>query len=124
MNLTPIRVFHDEAQGASGLFRGPEVAQRPVLTPTVAKPSASFGWKAIQATPADPTANACDGSFTFGLAGVMESQTRSPDQVGVAFSHASSKKGHFGPQLMRDPGLGSYRTAWFMRQSYPRIHGA
>ena len=59
--------------------------------------------------------NACLKPFTFMIGTVMESSHVPLTKWALAFHlMASSKKGISAHQLMRQLGLGSYRTAWFV----------
>jgi transposase-like protein len=59
--------------------------------------------------------NACREPFTVTIGSVMESSHVPLHKWALAFRlMASSKKGVSAHQLMRNLGLGSYRTAWFM----------
>jgi transposase-like protein len=59
--------------------------------------------------------NACREPFTVMIGSVMESSHVPLHKWALAFRlMASSKKGVSAHQLMRNLGLGSYRTAWFM----------
>lgn len=61
--------------------------------------------------------NACREPFTVTVGSVMESSHIPLHKWALGFHlMASSKKGISANQLMRDLGLGSYRTAWFMAQ--------
>jgi len=58
---------------------------------------------------------ACEAQFTAMIGTVMESSHIPMHKWALAFHlMASSKKGISAHQLMRNLGLGSYRTAWFM----------
>ena len=59
--------------------------------------------------------NACQKPFTVTVGSVMESSHVPLHKWALGFHlMASSKKGISAHQLMRNLGLGSYRTAWFM----------
>ena len=59
--------------------------------------------------------NACREPFTVTVGSVMESSHIPLHKWALGFHlMASSKKGVSAHQLMRNLGLGSYRTAWFM----------
>lgn len=59
--------------------------------------------------------NACKKPFTVTVGSVMESSHLPLTKWALAFHlMASSKKGVSAHQLMRQLGIGSYRTAWFM----------
>ena len=102
-------------EDAARAFRGYPLAQWPGLSALRRDERSDRTFKGEKHRAGLYKCRACEQQFTVTIGSVMESSHILFHKWALAFHlMASSKKGVSANQLMRNLGIGSYRTAWFM----------